>query len=330
MARIRLATLIVDDAIDRCVVATRDVHRAAALEQLGAEVVDVESAGELRPDVVFVTSSTASHAEDLQRALRYQRPILCEKPLTSESASAARLVERAATAGTPLHVAFQRHFDPAARALRDRFASGSLGTVYHLRFTHFDQTVGTPEFIAASGGMFRDMLVHDIECALWLTQRSVQSVLATGSVRRWTDYADCDDCDTATVLLTMDDGLTVTIHGTRHHPLGQDVRIEALGSEDAVSIGLTAATPINALDDPKRFNEQAPQGFEEASAPALEAETRAFTDFALGRTDTFDGASARIALEAQRVADACELSRARGAAVELAAALSRAAERTVD
>jgi myo-inositol 2-dehydrogenase / D-chiro-inositol 1-dehydrogenase len=317
MARLRLSALTGHDAIAECIVATRDPDRAADLAQQGVQVAAMADLEHVVPDVVFVTSATARHDDDVTFALSFGCPVLCEKPLTEDSVSGRDLVARADASGTPLHVAFQLHFAAPIREMRNRLAKESLGVLYHLRFTHMDRYPRSREFIATSGGIFKDLLVHDIECALWLTQGSVRSVFATGAVRNWPDYAEFGDCDTATVVMTMEDGLTVTIQGTRHHPLGQDLRVEAIGSKDAVCAGLTSATPVIALDAAGLFNNDAAQRFENVFGAALPTETRGFVDFALGRTDEFKGTPAEAAVEAVLVAEACERSRAEGQVVEI-------------
>lgn len=320
MARVRLEALAAREDLDRRVVACGDPERAAAeLGASGVEVVERSALASLAPPAMaFVTSATARHDADLSAALAFGCPVLCEKPLAEDSDAARAQADRATAQGTPLFVAFQRHFEPALMELRRRIAVDALGVLYHLRFTHFDRRPSGREFIAASGGIFKDLLVHDIECALWLTGRSVRSVHATAGVRVWRDYADFDDADTATVLLTLDDGLVVTLHGSRHHPLGQDARVEALGSAGAVAAGLGPATPIEALEAPGLFCRDAPQSFQERFAAAYAAETNAFADFALGRSDRFGGSSAAASVEAIRVAEACERSSRLGRPVELA------------
>lgn len=317
MARIRLRGLLDDRDVDTVLVASRRPLEAASLFGDRVRAIGREDAAATSPEMAFVASATADHYDDAELALGLGCPILCEKPLAHDSPAAERLLALAAERGTPLFIAFQRHFVPELVELRERLRGDGLGSVYHLRATHYDHTVGSREFIATSGGIFRDQLVHDIECASWLTDEQVTSVFATASVRHWKDYAAAGDYDTATALLTMADGLAVTLQATRHHPSGQDVRVEAVGSELAVAAGLAARTPIASLDQPALFDEDPPQSFEDAFADAFDAETAAFADFALGRSDRFEGATAEAAVRALRIAEACERSVAAAAPVAI-------------
>jgi myo-inositol 2-dehydrogenase/D-chiro-inositol 1-dehydrogenase len=319
MARLRLSVLLSRDDIERCIVLSSNPARAApGLAASNVEVVERAALDSIAsPAMTFVSSATERHLEDLSAAIPLGCPILCEKPLAAESDAARALVDRAAAVDALLHVAFQRRFEPALRDLRRRIAENQLGVLYHLRFTHFDRRPSGREFIAASGGIFRDLLVHDIECALWLTQRSARWVFATGAVRRWSDYSDFGDCDTATVLMALDDELTVTLNGARHDPLGQDARVEVLGSSGAVAVGLTQATPLDAIDAPGLFGIDAPQSFQERFAAAYVAETNAFVDFVLGRSDRFGGTTGEEAVAAIAVAEQCLRSQESGGRIAL-------------
>ncbi len=202
---------------------TRRVADAA-----GARAASVEEALGERPDAVVIASATDRHSEHIRLAAALGVPVLCEKPLALTLDEARDAVE--ALAGVPAQIGFQRRFDPGLRALR----AADVGTVYSVRITDRDASVSPEHFIPGSGGMYRDMHVHDFDLARWLTGREVARVYATGTVRKHERYARHGDVDTAAIVLTMDDGVLVTIDGLRHDPRGQDVRVEIAGSEDVV------------------------------------------------------------------------------------------------
>jgi myo-inositol 2-dehydrogenase/D-chiro-inositol 1-dehydrogenase len=308
MARIRLAEL--HAAGVEAVIASRDTRHAEQLaDHAGVSVTALERVDESRPDLIFVCSATARHSADVTVALKLGVPVLCEKPLASGSTDAHLLADMAVARDVPLYVAFQRRFDSAFRSLRDKVARGELGVLYHLRGTHFDRQPSRRDFIAESGGHFKDMLVHDIETILWLTGTPVTGCSAYGSVRRWDDYRDFDDCDVATIVLTLADGLTAVVQSTRHHPYGQDVRFEAVGSEGAFSVGLSQHTPINACEpDAGPFNVDPVQSFDQRFAEAFATETREFVEYINGTRESFSGCTAHDAVGILRVAEACEES----------------------
>src|SRR5262249_24809012 len=152
----------------------------------------------------------------------------------------------------------------------------------------YDHEPSPEHFIPGSGGIFRDLHVHDFDVARWLTGSEVERVYALGSFRRWERFARHDDVDTAAILLTMDDGLAVVVTGSRHNPRGYDFRLEVLASDDSISVGLDERTPLRPLEA------SAPQfgttllgagpyvGFLDRYAAAFDAEMHAWLEFARG------------------------------------------------
>ncbi|MGF6755079.1 Gfo/Idh/MocA family protein [Paraburkholderia sp. GAS42] len=260
-------------------------------------------------NLVFVCSATADHERDLDAVVDRGVPLLCEKPIAASVMEASALARRAKAAGTPFYVAFMRRFDAGFRQLHQYVADGKAGTLYHLRGAHYDRHAKGRDFIASSGGHFRDLLVHDIDIALWLTRQRVKECYGWGSVRISKDYADFEDCDVASIMLTFEDGLTASIQSTRAQPLGHDVRFEVVGSEGAFCTGIDDRTPL--LDCEPRdpgLNVNPPPHFSVRFADAFTTETREFIDFATGKRVSFGGCTADEAISALEVAEACDRS----------------------
>ena len=277
-------------------------------DAVGARAATVDDALGERPDAVVIASATDRHLEHIRAAAALGVPVLCEKPLALTLEEAREAVD--ALAGVPAQIGFQRRFDPGLRALR----AADVGTVYSIRITDRDASVSPEHFIPGSGGMFRDMHVHDLDLARWLSGREVATVYATGTVRKHERYGRHGDVDTAAIVLTMDDGVLVTIDGTRHDPRGQDVRVEIAGSDDVVAAGFSDRTPLRGLDGWT----PAAAGWESSwdrFAAAYVAEIEAFV--ALAREGGESLCSPRDALAALEVAVACDRSRATGAPVDL-------------
>ena len=215
-------------------------------------------------------------------------------------------------AGVPVQIGFQRRFDPAIRAARDEAAAGRLGTLYVLRITVRDAEPPPEHFIGPSGGIFRDMHVHDFDLARWISGREAATVFATGAVRGFARFAAHGDVDTSAVVLTMDDGMPVVIDGSRHDPRGYDMRLEILGSRDVVAVGLDERTPLRRLPDGDG-PAASWASFEERFAEAFAAETEAFLK--LVREGGQSACPPETALQALRIAEACDRSRAEGRAV---------------
>ncbi len=306
MGELRARTL---RAHGEVVLAGSDASRTQRLaDAVGARAATVSEALGERPDAVVIASATDRHLEHIRLAAALGVPVLCEKPLALTVEEARTAVE--ALNGVLAQVGFQRRFDAGFRALR----AADVGTVYSIRITDRDASISPEHFIPGSGGMFRDMHVHDFDLARWLTGREVARVYATGTVRKHERYARHGDIDTAAIVLTMDDGVLVTIDGTRHDPRGQDVRVEIAGSDDVVAAGFSDRTPLRGLDGWT----PAHAGWESSSdrfADAFVAETEAFVT--LVREGGESPCSPSDALAALEVAVACDRSLATGVPVDL-------------
>jgi myo-inositol 2-dehydrogenase / D-chiro-inositol 1-dehydrogenase len=222
-----------------------DPDRAEALAAAGlGEVAEAPDAG---TDAAVVTASTDSHLALVTALLERGVPTLCEKPLTLDLAGTEQ-VGRAAEAGRiPLWVGFQRHFDPDFAAVRDFIAGGELGRLSVLRLCSHDARCPPVSRLAASGSIFRDLMLHDFDLVTWLSGSAVTEVTAYGAVVAVPELAALGDFDTVTAMLRLAGGGLAVLTAGRHQPLGYDVRLEALGSAAAVTVGLDDRTPLRSL-----------------------------------------------------------------------------------
>ena len=273
----------------------------------------VESALDARPDAVVISSATPDHPAQIRACAARELPMLCEKPI----ALTLRKTRDALDAGGDLlQVSFQRRFDPGFAEARRLVAEGALGTLYSVRMCAYDHEPSPEHFIPSSGGIFRDLHIHDFDVARWLTGSEVDRVYAVGAVRRWERFAQHGDVDTSAILLTMADGLPVVITGSRHDPRGYDFRVELLASDDSIAVGLDERTPLKSVEaQAPTLGARPYEGFLDRFAAAFDAELRAWLEFVRGeRGNPCPGAEA---LHALRVAVACDRSRAQGQVVAM-------------
>lgn len=307
MGAIRAEDLVADPRVDEVLVANRDDARAADLAaRLGATHVPWDAMADIDTDATVVALATDAHAGILASVLRTGRPTLCEKPiaLTLEATEAAITVAR--DHGTTLQVGFQRRFDPGIQAMRTRISAGELGIIYSISLLSHDVAPSGPEFIAGSGGIFRDLHVHDFDILRWLTASEIDTVYATRAVRAHLEYAQFDDADVAVMHLTTTSGVQAVVRGARHDALGHDVRVEAHGSLDSLTAGLTGRTPLRTLDGSLGTNVDPYAGFVDRFREAFRRETAAFVSVVAGTMP--NPCPPEAALESLRVAIACELS----------------------
>lgn len=311
MGAIRVEDLAADPRVSEVLVTNRNEQRAHELAgAFNATVVPWEKALTPVADAVVVAVGTDAHDHVLRGILPQGIPVLCEKPIAMTLTATSELIDLAKSSGSPLQIGFQRRFDEPIRAVHDVIASGEIGTLYSLTMTAHDHTPSAREFIAGSGGIFRDMHVHDFDLVRWLTGSEVESVSATRAVRENQDYADFDDADVSSVIAVTTSGVQVIITGTRHDALGHDVRLEAFGSQDSVSAGLNSRTPLRTIENDLNLNANPYRGFVDRFRDAFKNETHAFVTFARGKIT--NPCPPDSALESLRIAIACEQSIATG------------------
>jgi len=273
----------------------------------------VEAALDARPDAVVIASATPDHAPQIRACAERGLPMLCEKPIALTLAETRAALD---AAGDLIQVAFQRRFDPGFAEARRLVASGALGTLYSVRMVSLDHEPSPEHFIPGSGGIFRDMLIHDFDAARWLTGAEVEQVYAVGTVRQWERFAKHGDVDTAAIVLTMTGGLPVVVSGSRHDPRGYDFRAELLGSADSIAVGLDARTPLRSVEasaPPPGSNPYT--AFLDRFAAAFDGELRAWLAFVRGERE--NPCRGVAALDALRVAVACDRSRTEGRPVRI-------------
>ena len=316
MGSIRVEDLSSDPRVDEVLITNRSPEKAEALAaKFGATAIDWSMATTISADAVVVAVGTDAHEEILKPILAKGLPVLCEKPISLDLASTEAAISLAEQSGSKIQVGFQRRFDPSFMAIKNQIDSGLIGTLYSLNMTAHDKTPSSREFIAGSGGIFRDMHVHDFDLIRWLTDSEVQSVFATKAVREYFDYADFDDADVSSVIVKTVSGVQVLVSGTRHGALGQDVRIEVFGSKNSVSAGLNSRTPLHTIEQQLETDVDAYVGFVDRFREAFLNETRSFISFSLG--EIANPCPPEAALESLRIAIACEESIRTNSAVQL-------------
>ncbi|MET7855565.1 Gfo/Idh/MocA family oxidoreductase, partial [Streptomyces avermitilis] len=228
---------------------------------------------------------------------------------SGDGAGAAGVVTGRATtdSGVEVHIGYNRRFDAGCVAARRAVVSGELGDLHTIRSTTLDPAPPPPAYVAVSGGIFRDCSVHDFDIVRWVTGREVVEVYATGGNRGAEYIREAGDVDTASALLTLDDGTIAVISNTRHNARGYDVRLELHGMKDSIAVGLEDKLPLRSVEPGVTFPAGTPHDFfMDRFAAAYRAELTAFTEVVVGtRTSPCTVADA---IEASWIAEACTLS----------------------
>jgi myo-inositol 2-dehydrogenase/D-chiro-inositol 1-dehydrogenase len=309
---------LLDPAGDSLVVADLDPDRAARVAvELGTDQApDVESLLDRGLDGLVVATATTAHADLVRASVARGLPTFCEKPVATTLAETVELAGLVGSSGVPVQVGFQRRFDAGyARAARS-VASGELGVVHLVRASTHDRTPPPAAYVPTSGGIFRDCNVHDFDALRFVTGREVVSACAVGGAKGAPFFAEAGDVDTAAAVLTLDDGTLALVSSTRYNGGGHDVRLEVHGSDGAICAGLDDSLAFRSAEPGATFpSGPSHDSFMQRFAGAYRDELRAFIDVVMGRRPppcTVDDA-----LEAFRIAEACERSRTEGRPVRL-------------
>ena len=282
---------------------------ATAAERLGATAVG--SLPELLAsgvDAVVIASSTPTHLDLLRATVAAGIPTFCEKPVSEDPRAAADVVALVEASGTAVQIGFPRRFDPDFVAAKAQLDSGSLGWLTTVRSTTMDPAPPPATYVAGSGGIFRDCAIHDLDAIRWVTGREVVEVYAVGGNRGDALFAAAADVDTASALLTLDDGTIGVVSNTRYNAEGYDVRLELHGSLGSVAAGLDDGLPMRSSAPAPRF----PAGpahtfFMDRLAEAFRAELATFVEVAAGARPS--PCTVADGLEASWIAEAADRSR---------------------
>lgn len=290
---------------------------AAALAQaVGAQVATPDEAlADPAVDVVAIASPTDTHSELIARAAAARKHIFCEKPVDLSVPRAVACAEAVKAANVACMIGFQRRFDPTFNAAKERLARGGIGTPEMLVITSRDPGAPPAQYLKGSGGIFRDMLIHDFDVFRWVLEDEAVWLSATGSCLVDPAIAEVGDIDTTAVTLRTKSGRLCQINTSRRAAYGYDQRFEVLGSRGLLACGNHRPTEVVQLDAQGVHADKPEHFFLQRYREAYRLELAHFFDClqsgAPFRTTIEDGVAA------QKLADAATESWRSGQAVTL-------------
>ncbi len=293
-----------------------DVDAAAAsrlAEACGARAVSLDEA--FAADAVLICSPTPTHAEYIQRAAAAGRAIFCEKPIDLAADRVRACLASVRQAGVVLMIGFNRRFDPHFAALKRRLDAGEIGALEMLTIVSRDPAPPPPAYLATSGGLFRDMMIHDLDMARFVMGEEPIAVHAAASCLVDTSVAAAGDADTAVVTLRTSSGRLCQISNSRRAAYGYDQRIEVHGAKGLLRAGNVTPTTVELATGAGFTTDPLLPFFLERYAASYRAELSAFVTAvesgAAPRPDGEDG------LKALLLADAATESARTGQTVHL-------------
>jgi myo-inositol 2-dehydrogenase/D-chiro-inositol 1-dehydrogenase len=302
-------TLVGIPTIDSLVVTDIDRSKVQnVVDRLGVEGVDsLNDLFSADVDGVVIAASTDAHTELILACVEAGLPTLCEKPVAPSGIETAKLLHRLDGTDAPVQIGFQRRYDTAIAAARKAVESGTLGWINTIRSTTLDPEPPASEYVAVSGGIFRDCGVHDFDTIRWVTGQEAVEVYATGSNRGADFFRQYGDVDTSAAIVTFADGALGVVSNTRYNARGYDVRLEVHGSKDSVAAGVDEKWPMRSLEPDVTFPSGEPHRFfMDRFLPAFRAEFEIFLDVIAGRRPP--PCTVADGLEADWIAEACAKS----------------------
>lgn len=154
-------------------------------------------------DALLIATGTMTHPDLIRAGIAANLPVFCEKPVAGDVESALPLLEEIAANNGRVQIGHQRRFDVGYLEAKRRVDAGDLGWIHTMRAVTGDMVPPSLEFIATSGGLFRDCSVHDFDILRWLTGKEIVEVYAKGSNNGDPGIGAAGDVDTALAVLTL-------------------------------------------------------------------------------------------------------------------------------
>jgi myo-inositol 2-dehydrogenase/D-chiro-inositol 1-dehydrogenase len=199
-------------------------------------------------DAVLIATSTDTHVDLITAAARAGKAILCEKPIALDMAKVERCWADISGLNAIVMIGFNRRFDPSFRAVHDRVAAGEIGRLEQIVITSRDPAPPPIGYINVSGGLFRDMTIHDFDLARYFAGEIVE-VQAFGANLVDPAIAAAGDIDAAMVTLRAASGALIHINNSRRCAYGYDQRLEVFGEKGMLLAGNRTATTVQGFSD---------------------------------------------------------------------------------
>jgi myo-inositol 2-dehydrogenase/D-chiro-inositol 1-dehydrogenase len=256
-----------------------DAKAAAAIAaETGASVANsiADIIADQSIDAVLICTPTDTHADLIEQAARAGKAIFCEKPVDLSAERVRACLQVVADTKAKLMIGFNRRFDPSFAALHKRLAAGEVGKPEIVTILSRDPAPPPVSYIARSGGLFRDMMIHDLDMARFLLGEEPVEVSAMAACLVDPVIGEAGDVDTAVVTLKTRSGRLAQISNSRRAAYGYDQRIEVHGSGGLLRAHNQHATTVEKANADGFVSDPALHFFLERYAAAYRAEMDTF------------------------------------------------------
>lgn len=252
-------------------------------------------------DAVVICSATDTHADYIELAAKHQKAIFCEKPIDLDIARVRDCLTTVERTQVAFLLGFNRRFDPQFRLLKEKIDAGTIGKPASVVITSRDPAPPPSQYIKSSGGLYRDMAIHDFDMACYLLGETPTHVFAQGSCMVDESIGQAGDIDTSVAILSFPSGATATIHNSRQSGYGYDQRIEAHGQKGMLQVANMTENLLTITQSDGQHSAVPKEFFLERYQEAYQQEWQHFVEVLQGKTAL---CSAHDGLRALEVADA--------------------------
>lgn len=229
-------------------------------------------------DAVIIASATNTHADLMEKTALAGKDIFCEKPIDLDIERVQQCIKVVDESGVKCSLGFNRRFDPSFNQLKKHVDAGDVGALEMVAITSRDPSPPPAQYVAVSGGLFRDMMIHDLDMARFLLGEDPVSVFATGSCLVDPAIGEAGDIDTAAVTLKTATGKICQISNSRRACYGYDQRIEVFGSKGAAQAENLTSTSVVLTNEQGVTGEKPLHFFLERYEKAYKLELENFID----------------------------------------------------
>ena len=185
---------------------------------------------------ILICTPTDTHVDLIKRFLYTKKAVFCEKPLDLNLRKVKNLVQLVSASKSQVMLGFNRRFDPHFAKLKVHLTKKEIGVIEQITITSRDPNPPTIEYIKQSGGIFKDMAIHDLDMAVFLADEKIHSIPALGSNFVSKKIEQAGDYDTATILMRTISGKQISIINSRRATYGYDQRVEVHGSKGSLKV----------------------------------------------------------------------------------------------
>ena len=201
-------------------------------------------------DIVYICTSTSTHTQYILSAAKAGKAIFCEKPIDLDINKVNECKKELEKYNVPIHIGFNRRFDPSHLSTNERKNKGEIGKLEQIIITSRDPSGPTAAYLKVSGGMFRDMTIHDFDLACFILQNDpIVEIYATGDRLFSAEAKEANDIDTAMIIMKSESGVLCHINNSRHASYGYDQRVELFGNKGMLISDNQTSTSVSKYND---------------------------------------------------------------------------------